>query len=90
MFNHERDYRGQAAETQIKNTFIMVMGCGAIGANLALTLCRSGFRMFGLLDKDRVEHPNLGTQPWDLRDVGTLKTNALSDKLYGKIGRAHV
>lgn len=69
--------------SKVVDTPIAILGCGAIGSNLALSLARRGFRHFRLLDKDRVESHNISTQVWNEDDVGTLKVSALIDRLLG-------
>jgi len=86
MFNHERDYRGTGAEERISRQRIVVMGCGALGSGIAITLCRMGFRFIDLVDNGRVEDQNLGTQQYDMRDVGAMKVHALWQKLYDIVG----
>ena len=64
------------------NLRVCVVGCGAIGANLAETLARMGLPQMRLIDFDRVEPRNLSTQPFWRSDVGQLKARALARLLY--------
>jgi molybdopterin/thiamine biosynthesis adenylyltransferase len=61
---------------------VCIVGCGAIGANLAETLARMGLPQMRLIDFDRVEPRNLSTQPFLRSDVGQLKARALARLLY--------
>lgn len=58
---------------------LVFLGCGAIGANLAISLARRGFKKFWLVDRDRIELHNISTQPWSkMSMIGSLKTHALA------------
>ena len=60
---------------------IAILGCGAIGANLAISLARRGFKSFYLADYDKIQEHNISTQPWENQELGRLKTAMLSKKL---------
>jgi len=76
---HEEVYRGNLANLQ--EIGILVAGCGALGSNLAETLVRHGCTRLTLLDMDRVETHNLGTQVWSLDHIGMMKAMALESVL---------
>lgn len=80
-FLHESVYRGDDYNKVALDRPILICGCGAIGSNLANNLCRLGFDSFVLLDMDRVETHNIGTQTWNQDDVGMLKVDALGNQL---------
>jgi hypothetical protein len=61
---------------------ITILGCGAIGANLAISLVRRGFKNFWLVDFDKIEEHNLSTQPWLMQDLGRNKASTLGSILY--------
>ncbi len=61
---------------------IAILGCGAIGGNLAISLARRGFRSFMLVDHDRVAEHNISTQPWYIYDVDKMKATSLANLLY--------
>jgi len=79
-FLHEKVYRDNLEA--LYHAPVLVAGCGAIGSNLAETLVRHGCDNITILDMDRVEMHNLGTQIWTDNDIGLLKTAALSNRLY--------
>ena len=62
---------------------MVVCGAGALGSNLVDGLTRQGFSNIRVIDMDRVETHNIGTQVWTLRDCGALKTAALKTKVFG-------
>lgn len=47
---------------KIKNTKILIIGCGGLGSNIANILVRSGFTKFIFVDYDKVEMKNLNRQ----------------------------
>jgi molybdopterin/thiamine biosynthesis adenylyltransferase len=61
---------------------IAILGCGALGANLAISLARRGFNKFFLFDYDKIEEHNISTQPWVRQDIGRLKTRTLNAILW--------
>ncbi len=60
--HHENLYRGANAVEKLAEARITLGGAGALGSNLADTLVRQGFRRLRVIDRDRVEEHNLGTQ----------------------------
>lgn len=60
----------------------IVVGCGGVGGNIALSLVASGFKQFTLIDYDKVEASNLNRQfCYSTQDIGNSKVNALADKI---------
>lgn len=67
---------------------IVVCGAGAIGGNLVEHLARSAIpAAIVVIDRDRVEAQNVGNQPYDLRQSGLTKVEALADRIYEACGR---
>jgi len=60
---------------------ICILGCGAIGANLAISMARRGFGKFMLVDDDRIEEYNISTQPWNEIDLNSGKAQILASKI---------
>lgn len=60
----------------------VLLGCGAIGSNLATALVRQGAQHITLVDNDRVDVTNLSTTVYTLNDVGVTKVYALSQHLW--------
>lgn len=79
---HERIFRGAAALEKLARPLVVICGAGAVGSNLAETLARQGFRRLRVIDKDRVEERNLGTQVFTRDDVGALKAEALRNHVF--------
>ena len=77
---HETLFRGDLKK--LKDYTIWVGGCGALGSNIAEGLARHGVQSFILVDYDRIEASNLGTQPWYSEEIGSMKAATLSKRLY--------
>jgi len=68
---------------------VTVIGCGAIGRNVALQLAAIGVPKLQLFDFDTVEEGNLCTQGWAKRHMDWMKVTALGsvidDKYAGEV-----
>ena len=84
--HHERIYRGSDVMEKLANASICVCGVGALGSNLVVNLARIGFGKFTLIDRDRVEEQNIGTQVYSLDDVGGQKAEILRNMVYRELG----
>jgi hypothetical protein len=60
---------------------INIIGCGAVGSNIALLAAKMGFHNFKLWDSDIVESHNLANQAFDVKHVNKKKVDALADVL---------
>ena len=65
---------------------IALCGAGALGSNLADNLARQGVRALRVIDRDRIEEHNVGTQLYGLSDAGAWKVDALRAKLFRATG----
>lgn len=64
-----------------RNDRIHIIGCGSVGANVAVQLVRSGLTKLTLWDFDTVDPHNLANQVFRQKDIGQPKTAALLDIL---------
>lgn len=80
--NHERALRGTDLMDRIAAARIVLCGAGAVGSNLAHQLVRQGFARIAVVDRDRVEAPNLSTQVYRKADLGAQKAVALRNDVY--------
>lgn len=87
-FQHEQSYRSEAAMVRLRDARVTVCGAGAIGANLAENLARTGVGSIRIVDCDRIDERNLSTQPYQRDDVGGLKARILANALYRAVGVA--
>ncbi len=85
-FHHERLYRGEEALARLGRTRLVVCGAGAVGSNLTLNLVRQGFRLIRVIDDDRVESHNIGTQTYSGSDVGAFKVEVLQADVFRTVG----
>ena len=85
MFEHEQLYHGGAVLEKVADVHVTIVGVGAIGSNLADSLSRQGFERLRLIDFDRVEPKNLGTQIYSTEDVGMLKVDAACNAIFRNV-----
>jgi molybdopterin/thiamine biosynthesis adenylyltransferase len=85
-FHHENIYRGADVAQTLAETRITLCGAGALGSNLADTLARQGFSKLRVIDRDRVEEHNIGTQTYAEADVGAWKVDVLRTQLFRAVG----
>ncbi len=86
IFFHEQLYRSNFVMAKLKKYPVTICGAGALGANIAENLARSGFEKLTVIDRDRIEERNLSTQPYYRSDVGAFKAKILANNLYRAIG----
>jgi molybdopterin/thiamine biosynthesis adenylyltransferase len=84
-FIREAMYRGEAALQKLQTIHVTIAGAGTLGSNLAETLSRQGFQNLRLIDMDRVEEPNLGTQIYAAGDLGALKVDAARNIIFRNV-----
>lgn len=60
---------------------VHIIGVGALGSHIALTLARLGVTDLHIYDFDMVEMVNIANQVYTFSDVGQLKIDALENKL---------
>lgn len=81
-FYHEQLYRTPALMARLGEFSVAVCGAGALGANIAESLARMGFKRLRVVDRDRIEERNLSTQPYYRADAGAHKARVLANALY--------
>jgi molybdopterin/thiamine biosynthesis adenylyltransferase len=85
-FRHEAIYRGAGEVAKLADRRLTLCGAGALGSNLADNLARQGFRDLRVIDRDRVEEHNVGTQLYGESDVGAWKVEVLRQRLFRAAG----
>jgi molybdopterin/thiamine biosynthesis adenylyltransferase len=85
-FYHEGLYRGDDALSKLTQVRLTVCGAGAVGSNLVNNLVRQGIRHITIIDFDRVETHNVGTQTYAHSDVGMFKVEALQSEMFRVVG----
>ena len=86
LLHHERIYRGSDLLARLEATPVTLCGAGAIGSLLADNLARQGIRRWKVIDRDRVEEHNAGTQLYGQSEVGAWKVEALRTRLFRAAG----
>jgi tRNA A37 threonylcarbamoyladenosine dehydratase len=76
-FLHEEIYRGAEALAKLAEPQLVLCGGGALGSHLADNLARQGFRKLRVIDRDRVEEHNVGSQLYGVPDVGAWTVEVL-------------
>jgi len=82
---HEEIYRGTDALEMLSQPQLVICGAGAIGSHLLDNLTRQGFRRLRVIDRDRVEEHNAGTQIFDQSDVGAWKVEILRNRIFRSV-----
>jgi molybdopterin/thiamine biosynthesis adenylyltransferase len=85
-FHHEAIYRGADQVARLEGRRLTICGAGALGSHLADNLARQGFRDLRVIDRDRVEEHNIGTQLYGESDVGAWKVEVLRQRLFRSTG----
>src|SRR5688500_1483168 len=84
---HEELYRGGVERlARLREVTLVICGAGALGSNLADNLARQGFASLRVIDHDRVEEHNVGTQLYGESEVGVWKVEALRNRLFRGAG----
>lgn len=65
----------------VKDNGITIVGCGAIGSFIAISLAKMGMANFVLWDNDTIEAHNLPNQFYKEEDIGKYKTYALAKNM---------
>jgi molybdopterin/thiamine biosynthesis adenylyltransferase len=86
VFLHEALYRGPEAMQKLGEVKIALCGAGALGSLLTDNLLRQGLRHLTVIDFDRVEVHNAGTQLYGKSDVGAFKVDVLRAHCYRATG----
>ena len=85
-FHHEAIYRGADAIVKLGALPVTLCGAGAIGSLLADNLVRQGVRQLRVIDRDRIEEHNVGTQLYGESDIGGWKVEVLRQRLFRATG----
>lgn len=75
------DNRSGIAPADINEKKVGIVGLGSLGSKIAVSLARSGVRMFELVDGDVLHTGNLERHDGDWRDVGRHKVELTAHRL---------
>jgi hypothetical protein len=74
--------RGRDSRTrQLRHKTIAIIGCGSVGAAVAIALAQAGVGHLLLIDFDTLKWANTGRHPLGSAYVGQFKSKALAEKL---------
>lgn len=79
-YSRNRIYIDSEEQDTIKNTSILIGGCG-IGSIIAECALRMGFETITIVDGDTVTLPNLNRENYTQEDIGVEKAEALKKRL---------
>src|SRR5262245_58065848 len=85
-FHHEGIYRGVDQVAMLANQQLTICGTGALGSQLADNLARQAFRQLRVIDRDRIEEHNVGTQLFGESEVGAWKVEVLRQRVFRATG----
>lgn len=83
---HEKSFRGDTTVNKRSKLGIVVMGVGSLGSWLTDLLVRQGYYKIKVVDMDRVEGKNYGTQNYGSKDLGKMKAIATANNIYMRLG----
>ena len=83
---HESLYRGADALEILGAARIVICGAGALGSQLADNLARHGAANLRIIDRDRVEEHNIGTQIFDRAEIGAPKADSVAARVFRTTG----
>ncbi len=85
-FHHEAQYRGLDQLTRLAGLNVTICGAGAVGSHLADNLVRQGVQQLRVIDRDRIEEQNVGTQLYGESEIGSWKVEVLRQRLFRATG----
>src|SRR5579871_2044566 len=85
-FLHEQLYRGPDLLARLRDIRVTLCGAGALGSHLADNFVRQVFRSLRVIDRDRVEEQNIGTQIYLEADIGAWKVDVLRNRIFRAVG----
>ncbi|MBQ3514361.1 MAG: sulfur carrier protein ThiS adenylyltransferase ThiF [Lachnospiraceae bacterium] len=81
MYQALVERHGEVLQEKFQNGKVAVLGLGGLGSNIAIALARAGVGSLHLIDFDKVDITNLNRQQYFVHQLGTYKTEALSETL---------
>ena len=79
--NYRIRQSGIIPEESLRGFKVGMIGCGAIGSQVANALARMGVSEFVLIDPDIVSHENISCQGFYPSDINRLKASVVSDDI---------
>jgi hypothetical protein len=85
---HGRDR--DARVPRLRGATVAILGCGSVGAPVALALARAGVARFILVDKESLKSANVGRHVLRVNDVGDPKAPALARQIRSALPHVEV
>lgn len=86
FIGHEAAYRGDEAVSKRQGFKILILGAGALGSWLSDLLARQGYQSIAVLDMEKVDSDNFGTQNYGKSDTGRSKAQQTAQNIFRRIG----
>lgn len=78
----ENEVEGIKAQKKLMDSHVLILGCGAIGGDIAIELAMAGVRKFTLLDYDTVEESDISRHMYYSFDkIGEKKVKILKNQI---------
>lgn len=74
--------KGIVDNVHLKDSYAVIVGCGSVGAFVALELAKSGVGKFVLIDNDIFAYHNISRHQCGVLDVGKRKIDALQERIF--------
>ena len=82
LYRALEERHGAQLQKKLAAASVAVCGLGGLGSNIAIALARAGVGHIHIIDFDRVDVSNLNRQQYFPEQLGTYKTEALSETLH--------
>lgn len=79
LWVHGRDK--DVNQEKLKNSSVMILGCGSLGSHVAIRLAQSGVGNLTLIDPDELEPANVGRHALGMRYAHTKKVEGLAKEI---------
>ncbi|HEL1268716.1 TPA: ThiF family adenylyltransferase, partial [Streptococcus equi subsp. zooepidemicus] len=74
-------YNYWEVQKRLKNSKVLLLGCGGTGSVAGVNLARIGFGKITVVDFDKIEMSNLNRQMFKYKDIGNKKSTVLKEQL---------
>lgn len=86
FLGHEKAYRGAESVARRDGVKVILLGAGALGSWLVDLLARQGYNSITVVDRERVDNDNYGTQNYGRTDAARPKATQASQNVFRRIG----
>jgi molybdopterin/thiamine biosynthesis adenylyltransferase len=86
FLGHEGAFRGEEIVKKRSGAKVTLLGAGALGSWLCDLLARQGYGSLTIVDMEKVDHDNFGTQNYGKTDSGRAKAVQSAQNIFRRIG----